>query len=97
MKPNYYGMKLIHGPSLSVALFRRLFDWLLHRLIDQIFNQVDYNNNGRLEAVETEVAILKIYNIINRRKCTQPHLVHLCRVLAMLKWTGSHTVPWQPL
>ncbi|CAK0787613.1 hypothetical protein CVIRNUC_010835 [Coccomyxa viridis] len=44
-----------------------LFDWLLHRLIDQIFNQVDYNNNGRLEAIEIEVAILKIYNIINRR------------------------------
>lgn len=31
-----------------------------------MFNQVDYNKNGRLEALEIEIAILKIYNIINR-------------------------------
>ena len=68
-----------------MASFRRLFDWLLHRLIDQIFNQVDYNNNGRLEAIEIEVAILKIYNIINRRECTQPHLKCLRNLVAVLK------------
>lgn len=45
----------------------RLMNWFIHRIIDQIFNQVDYNNNGRLEPVEIEIAILKVYNIINKR------------------------------
>ncbi|CAL5224596.1 g7307 [Coccomyxa viridis] len=44
-----------------------LMNWFIHRIIDQIFNQVDYNNNGRLEPVEIEIAILKVYNIINKR------------------------------
>ena len=29
--------------------------------------QVDYNKDGRLEALEVEIAILKLYNIINKR------------------------------
>ena len=29
--------------------------------------QVDYNNDGRLEALEIEIAILKLYNVINKR------------------------------
>ena len=29
--------------------------------------QVDYNKDGRLEALEIEIAILKLYNIINKR------------------------------
>ena len=29
--------------------------------------KVDYNNDGRLEALEIEIGILKLYNIINKR------------------------------
>lgn len=45
----------------------RLFNWFIHRIIDQIFNQVDYNKDGRLEPLEIEIAILHVYNIINKR------------------------------
>ena len=45
----------------------RLYNWFIHRIIDQIFNQVDYNNDGKLEPLEIEIAILKVYNIINKR------------------------------
>ena len=45
----------------------RLFNWFIHRIIDQIFNRVDYNNDGRLEPLEIEIAILHVYNIINKR------------------------------
>jgi Ca2+-binding EF-hand superfamily protein len=29
--------------------------------------QVDYNNDNKLEELEIEIAILKIYNLINKR------------------------------
>lgn len=29
--------------------------------------QVDYNKDGRLEPLEVEIAILKMYNVINKR------------------------------
>ena len=45
----------------------RLFNWLVRRVIDQVFNRVDYNNDGRLDPLEIEIAILHVYNIINRR------------------------------
>ena len=40
---------------------------MLHRIIDQMFNQVDYNNDGRLDPLEIEIAILHVYNVINKR------------------------------
>ena len=45
----------------------RLLNWLIHRIIDAVFHQVDYNKDGRLEPLEIEIAILKVYNIINKR------------------------------
>ena len=45
----------------------RLLNFLFKRLSNQVFNQVDYNKNGKLESLEVEIAILKIYNIINKR------------------------------
>lgn len=45
----------------------RLLNWLIRRIIDAVFHQVDYNNDGRLEPLEIEIAILKVYNIINKR------------------------------
>ncbi|CAL8464704.1 g4239 [Coccomyxa elongata] len=44
-----------------------LFNWLFRQLCGQVFNQVDYNKDGKLEPLEIEIAILKIYNIINKR------------------------------
>ncbi|EIE19030.1 hypothetical protein COCSUDRAFT_67940 [Coccomyxa subellipsoidea C-169] len=44
-----------------------LFRFLFRKLCEQVFNQVDYSNDGKLEALEIEVAILKLYNIINKR------------------------------
>lgn len=40
---------------------------VLMHLISTLHDQVDYNKDGKLEALEIEIAILKIYNIINKR------------------------------
>lgn len=32
-----------------------------------MFDKVDYNNNGMIEPLEVEVAILSMYNIVNKR------------------------------
>ncbi|KAK9904971.1 hypothetical protein WJX75_006685 [Coccomyxa subellipsoidea] len=44
-----------------------LFNFLFRKLCGQVFNQVDYNNDNKLEELEIEIAILKIYNLINKR------------------------------
>ena len=36
-------------------------------LVTLLAVQVDYNNDGRLEPLEVEIAILKMYNVINKR------------------------------
>ena len=51
----------------EAGVYCRLFNWMLHRIIDQMFNQVDYNNDGRLDPLEIEIAILHVYNVINKR------------------------------
>jgi hypothetical protein len=33
----------------------------------QVFAKVDYNKNGMIEPLEVEVAILSMYNIVNKR------------------------------
>jgi hypothetical protein len=33
----------------------------------QVFDKVDYNRNGLIEPLEVEVAILNLYNIVNKR------------------------------
>jgi hypothetical protein len=33
----------------------------------QVFSKVDYNKNGMIEPLEVEVAILSMYNIVNKR------------------------------
>jgi hypothetical protein len=41
----------------------------------QVFDKVDVNNNNTIEAIEAEVAILSLYNVVNKRvpgKCTAP-------------------------
>uniref|UniRef100_A0A383V315 EF-hand domain-containing protein n=1 Tax=Tetradesmus obliquus TaxID=3088 RepID=A0A383V315_TETOB len=46
-----------------MGLFDYLFSWMCKR----VFKKVDYNNNGLIEPLEVEVAILALYNIINKR------------------------------
>jgi hypothetical protein len=50
-----------------VYMASRLFQWLFHKLCNLVFKQVDYNNDGKLEPLEIEIAVLKMYNIINKR------------------------------
>lgn len=33
----------------------------------QVFTKVDYNRNGLIEPLEVEVAVLNLYNIVNKR------------------------------
>lgn len=44
-----------------------LFSWLFRWMCKRVFDRVDYNKNGRIEALEVEVAILQLYNQINKR------------------------------
>lgn len=44
-----------------------LFDWFFAFCAKRAFNQVDADNNGRLDTIEVEVAVLHVYNIVNKR------------------------------
>ncbi|KAK9832743.1 hypothetical protein WJX81_006913 [Elliptochloris bilobata] len=44
-----------------------LFNYLFRRLCNLVFRQVDYNGNGVLDSLEVEVAVLNLYNVINKR------------------------------
>eukprot|EP00882_Tetradesmus_deserticola_P007172 GHRQ01007551.1.p1 GENE.GHRQ01007551.1~~GHRQ01007551.1.p1 ORF type:complete len:155 (+),score=53.73 GHRQ01007551.1:275-739(+) len=46
-----------------MGLFDYLFPWMCKR----VFRKVDYNSNGLIEPLEVEVAILTLYNIVNKR------------------------------
>ncbi|KAF6260434.1 hypothetical protein COO60DRAFT_1506371 [Scenedesmus sp. NREL 46B-D3] len=46
-----------------MGLFDYLFSWMCKR----VFKKVDYNGNGLIEPLEVEVAVLALYNIINKR------------------------------
>eukprot|EP00882_Tetradesmus_deserticola_P007803 GHRQ01008214.1.p2 GENE.GHRQ01008214.1~~GHRQ01008214.1.p2 ORF type:complete len:114 (+),score=52.76 GHRQ01008214.1:275-616(+) len=46
-----------------MGLFDYLFSWMCKR----VFRKVDYNSNGLIEPLEVEVAILTLYNIVNKR------------------------------
>ncbi|KAI8466863.1 MAG: hypothetical protein J3K34DRAFT_432258 [Monoraphidium minutum] len=46
-----------------MGVFNYLWSWMCKR----VFNKVDYNNNGVIEPLEVEVAILTLYNIVNKR------------------------------
>lgn len=35
--------------------------------VPQVFDKVDYNKNGLIEPLEVEVAVLSLYNIVNKR------------------------------
>lgn len=38
-----------------------------HAQQTQVFDKVDVNNNRQIEAIEAEVAILSLYNVVNKR------------------------------
>jgi hypothetical protein len=42
----------------------------------QVFKKVDYNKNGQIEPLEVEVAILSLYNIVNKRLPGDDHSAH---------------------
>eukprot|EP00877_Chromochloris_zofingiensis_P011848 jgi/Chrzof1/6917/Cz02g03100.t1 len=44
-----------------------LFDFLYAWMCRRVFNKVDYNKNGQIEPLEVEVAVLQLYNIVNKR------------------------------
>ena len=44
-----------------------LFHFIFRRMCYHIFKKVDVDNSGFIEAVEVEVAIYRLYNIINKR------------------------------
>lgn len=44
-----------------------LFDFLFSKMCGLVFKKVDYNKNGQIEPLEVEVAILSLYNIVNKR------------------------------
>ncbi len=44
-----------------------VFDAKATSQLKACYDQVDYNKDGKLEPLEIEIAILKIYNIINKR------------------------------
>jgi len=44
-----------------------LFDWFSAFCAKRAFQQVDADGNGRLDVTEVEVAILHVYNVINKR------------------------------
>eukprot|EP00878_Enallax_costatus_P006262 GHUV01006565.1.p1 GENE.GHUV01006565.1~~GHUV01006565.1.p1 ORF type:complete len:155 (+),score=51.12 GHUV01006565.1:143-607(+) len=46
-----------------MGLFDYLFSWMCRR----VFAKVDYNKNGLIEPLEVEVAVLNLYNIVNKR------------------------------
>mmetsp|Transcript_6750 Transcript_6750/g.16808 ORF Transcript_6750/g.16808 Transcript_6750/m.16808 type:complete len:153 (-) Transcript_6750:258-716(-) len=44
-----------------------LFNWLFARACRVVFDQVDRDKNGRLDALEIEIAILHLYNVFNKK------------------------------
>lgn len=46
-----------------MGLFDYLYSWMCRR----VFDKVDYNKNGLIEPLEVEVAVLNLYNIVNKR------------------------------
>jgi hypothetical protein len=44
-----------------------LFNFLFRRMCYAIFDKVDIDKSGYIEAMEVEVAIYRVYNIINKR------------------------------
>lgn len=44
-----------------------LFHWFFRFCARRAFSQVDRDNNGRLDHVEVELAVLHLYNVINKR------------------------------
>ncbi|KIY96788.1 hypothetical protein MNEG_11173 [Monoraphidium neglectum] len=46
-----------------MGLFNFLWSWMCRR----VFKRVDYDKNGRIDPLEVEVAILHLYNTVNKR------------------------------
>lgn len=44
-----------------------LFNWIFSRMCRQVFKLVDHDNNGKLTDLEVELAVLQLYNIVNKR------------------------------
>lgn len=44
-----------------------LFNFLFRRMCYSMFDKVDRDKSGYIEAIEVEVAIYRLYNIINKR------------------------------
>jgi hypothetical protein len=44
-----------------------LFNFLFRRMCYAMFDKVDRDKSGYIEAIEVEVAIYRLYNIINKR------------------------------
>lgn len=44
-----------------------LFNFLFRKMCHRIFKAVDMDNSGFVETMEVEVAIYRLYNIINKR------------------------------
>mmetsp|Transcript_11196 Transcript_11196/g.33582 ORF Transcript_11196/g.33582 Transcript_11196/m.33582 type:complete len:152 (+) Transcript_11196:298-753(+) len=44
-----------------------LFHWFFVWVAKRAFHRVDADKNGRLDPIEVEVAVLHVYNIINKR------------------------------
>lgn len=44
-----------------------LFDWFFGKIARAVFKKVDRNKNGTIEEIEVEVAVLYLYNVINKR------------------------------
>ncbi|KAK9829929.1 hypothetical protein WJX72_008696 [[Myrmecia] bisecta] len=44
-----------------------LFNWMMNWMGRRVFRRVDVNQDGRLEGMEVEVAILRLYNTVNKR------------------------------
>lgn len=44
-----------------------LFNWLFRKLCQRVFKQVDRDANGKIDKLEVEIAVLYLYNVINKR------------------------------
>jgi hypothetical protein len=44
-----------------------LFNWFFTWVARRAFRKVDHDGNGKLDPIEVEVAILQLYNVINKR------------------------------
>lgn len=53
--------------SLCAVANMGLFNFIFRRMCYTIFRRVDADNSGFIEAIEVEVAIYRLYNIINKR------------------------------